>query len=130
MGIFIDTMEGSMSGNLVKVFALAIAPLFFAQASIAQVSLKYMEGKTDSTGRFTIQHDYLATPSSCEGDFIAGATVAIQSKGNKEWYVVSDRNTNLRAISWTDKKIGGYFGQPDFVNQPVRVVLFITSKLC
>lgn len=116
----------------IQLITIALFVMLFSGVSEANwnMDFAYLEGKTDSTGRFTIRHKYLATPSTCEGTFIVGATVAIQSPGNKQWYTLADRNENWHAISWGDNMVSGYFGLPGYENQPVRVVLFLTHRIC
>ena len=117
--------------KLTLTTAMITSIMLFSSPAVAQ-NLKsvFLEGKTDSTGRFTISHQYLAEPNSCEGTLIAGATVAIRNSGNKEWYTLVDRNENWHAIAWGDRKVSGYFNRPGYENQPVRVVLFLTNRIC
>lgn len=111
---------------IVFIFSIMLIPRL---ASAQLVEAVVLEGKTDSSGRFTIKHQYLAEPE-CERLFIVGAIVSIRSPGNKEWYTMADRNEEWQAISYRDKVITGYFNVPGFENQPVRVVLFLTPYVC
>lgn len=117
--------------KLPLITAIVASSLMFSGPAMAQ-SLRsvFLQGETDNSGRFTITHPYVAEPDSCEGEFIAGATVAIQSSGNKAWYTLVDRNENWHAISWGDRNISGYFNRPGYENQPVRAVLFLTNRIC
>ncbi|WP_414545319.1 hypothetical protein [Nostoc sp. CCY0012] len=105
--------------------------MLLTNSAVAQmVQSVYLEGRTDSTGRFAINHQYEAEPSNCESTRIVGATVAIRNSGNGQWYIVHDRNDAKQAINFGNRVITGYFGTNEFKSQPVRVVLFLSHQIC
>lgn len=100
-------------------------------SAVAQMPVQavYLRGSTNSGGNFTINHQYQAEPNNCEGTRIVGATVAIHNT-NGVWYVLNEIPNTRQAISFKNGQISGYYRDPGFENQPVRVVLFLSHDLC
>jgi hypothetical protein len=120
-----------MKNNILPA-AIMSSFMLLAGSAAAQMPVEavYLRGTTDSTGRFTINHQYQAEPSHCEGTRIVGATVAILNSTNGYWYIVDDSNNVAQAIAFGNGVITGYFARSEYNSQPVRVVLFLSHDLC
>lgn len=110
---------GVMLGVLVASVTWGLLGAHNAQAQHAKyfVDIVTLEGQTGDNGSFAIGHGVREAE-------ILGMTVAIHG-GLGTWHVMDTSDGTENKFYWTNVYAMGRISQPQFANQPVRVVLFV-----